>query len=172
MCDLDRDCVDDAYCSDDHSCVALEALGGACRTDKQCDFGLACTGATTFDKGACRKLPALGERCPYERCADINARCNSSGVCIAIGLPGDNCTTDAECSQFALCDATQGKCIAMPTLGQPCVSQCAGDAFCGNGTCITPLENADECGADNECASQVCAEGPIFDACAPRPLCI
>lgn len=169
-CMVDRDCVDDAFCSTEKKCVALAKAGAACRADRQCVFGLACVGATPSEAGACRALPALGESCPYDRCADINARCNASGTCVAVGLPGASCASDVECSQYARCSGSI--CVDVPTLGMPCDSICGGEAFCDNGTCVAPLENSTPCNADGECASQLCVEGPIFAACATSPVCI
>jgi hypothetical protein len=168
-CTAATDCVDTAYCGDGGICRALETLGAPCTTDRTCAFGLGCVGATPLQAGACRDLPSIGDRCPYDRCADINARC-ANGTCVALGLQGDACTTSSDCTAFHECNS--GECSALPSLGMPCTLNCAGDSSCRNGICAAPLQEGDPCGADNECESQLCAEGPIFDVCASRPVCI
>lgn len=167
-CATSADCSQPAYCNDDKLCHALESNGGPCVRDNQCASGLGCVGSTPQQAGACRKLPGLNEACPYGRCADIGARC-ISGTCAPAGLPGSECTTDGDCSEYAECDS--GRCAAIPALGMPCTLSCAGAAFCSNGTCAEPLSSGDKCLADNECESSLCEEGPIFDACAPALVC-
>jgi hypothetical protein len=161
-CQRHDDCVDGLYCGADGACANLVAANAACTSDVACDIGLACV------SGLCRALPHVGQACPYGRCAEVGARC-ASGTCTTVGLAGDACTDDSECSQYARCDS--GRCTEIPSLGMPCDGRCSGDAFCKNGACRTPLENGQPCGAYNECASQLCAEGPIFDVCAERPVC-
>jgi hypothetical protein len=161
-CQRHDDCIDGLYCAIDQTCTRLGAANASCTSDVGCDIGLACV------SGICRGLPRMGEACPYGRCADIGARCASS-ICVPVGLPGVSCVDDSECSQYGRCDS--GRCIDIPGLGMPCDGRCAGVAFCMNGVCAMPLENGEPCGAFNQCASQLCAEGPIFDVCAERPVC-
>ena len=42
--------------------------------------------------GNCKKLPVLGELCPYQRCAALAAYCDASTHCAPLGLPGAPCT--------------------------------------------------------------------------------
>ena len=169
-CILDAQCAEGAACAKDGRCRALAVAGGSCDRDVECDVGLACVGATEFQTGTCRPLPAIGEACPYQRCAEIGARCRD-GVCAPVGLPGDPCTTATDCSVYAECDAG-GICRDYPTLGQSCSTACAGDAWCREGSCVPPRENLEQCGADNECASLFCDVGPLFDYCTDLPVCI
>lgn len=169
-------CVAGAACATDDTCHALAAMGDACRADGECAIGLACIGATELQAGNCRALPKLGESCPYQRCAEIGARCEA-GTCVAVGLAGDACTDDSACSEFYTCDATQ-HCARLPGLGEACTGRCAGEAYCdldpsgsGAGTCRSPQPNAAPCSADDQCATQYCEEGPIFDQCAQPALC-
>jgi hypothetical protein len=173
-CELDRDCVADTFCGNDQICHPLVTEGGLCDDDRECDYHLGCIGPTELMPGNCRVLPLLGESCPYQRCAELGAVCNASHVCVAVGLPGTPCASGDDCSPLARCDTTAGVCTEVPRLGEPCTFTCAGESFCdvnGSKTCIAPRANTEPCSSDAECASLYCAEGPVFDACAVRPLC-
>ncbi len=175
QCANNGDCTDDEFCAMDMTCHALGKSGDTCFNDVQCDFGLACAG-TGFPK-SCVTAAATGSACPDARCADIGAAC-PSGTCVAAGLPGANtaCTADSDCSIYALCDtAGSHVCVAYPTLGMACDPRgCAGDAFCDSMTmkCTTPLAAQAPCTGDFDCESEVCVEGPVFDDCQARPVCI
>ncbi len=171
LCDLEVGCVDGAFCGADKLCHALGAIGGACDADLHCAPGLACIGATDLQAGACRPLPKIGESCPYQRCAEIGARCAGQS-CVKVGITGDACTTDTDCSEFHLCDPASRRCTDTPTLGETCTGRCAGEAWCeAAGMCRAPQPNAAPCTADDQCATQYCAEGPVFDACAQPAIC-
>jgi hypothetical protein len=172
-CTLDDDCVDDAFCGDDLFCHPLGGEGALCHSDRQCEFGRGCISPTELMPGNCRALPRVGETCPYMRCAELGAACKS-GMCVALGLPGAACVSDADCSQFAECDMTTSTCIATPRLGERCSIQCAGEAWCDfmvTGECLPPKEVSEPCRSDDQCLSLDCVEGPIFDFCAPRSAC-
>lgn len=170
-------CVAGAACATDGTCHALAAMTGECHADLECAPGLACIGATDLQAGACRALPKIGEPCPYQRCAEIGARC-ASGTCIAVGLTGDACADDSACSEFYTCDVATSRCARLPGLGESCTGPCAGEAYCdiettgsSAGLCRSPQANAAPCSADDQCATQYCEEGPIFDQCAQPALC-
>lgn len=174
-CVPDTGCIEGAFCGADMHCHALGAMSAACDQDLHCAVGLACIGATELQAGACRPLPKLGEPCPYLRCAEIGARCDGV-TCVPVGITGAPCANDTECSEFHRCEPTTQRCVDLPTLGQPCYGRCAGEAWCDTstsnvGTCRTPQPNAVPCTASDQCASQYCEEGPIFDACAEPALC-
>jgi len=172
-CEVSADCVVDAYCAPEGVCQRLVGEGGSCDVDGDCDYGLACIGASELMPGNCRAMPLVGESCPYLRCAEIGATCNASHVCVPLGLPGAACASAADCSPFARCDVASGTCADVPTLGQACEGTCAGEAFCeaGSKTCVAPLANTTPCTSDNQCASLFCGEGPVFDACADQQAC-
>lgn len=163
-CDSDIDCFEESYCTTSHACAPLEHELAPCTRDAACDFGLACV------SGTCRRLPPVGEACPYDRCADIGARCDASHRCVALGLPGAQCATSADCSPYSNCGAA-GVCEPIPLLGMPCTNQCAGNAACVGGNCVAPLENGAPCNTSTECESGLCAEGPLFYACTEAPTC-
>jgi hypothetical protein len=169
-CTTDEECVGEAFCSRQGLCSPLAARGQPCRLDAHCDHGLACIGATELEDGACRALPLLGESCPYGRCAELGATCSDAGLCVPTSLPGAPCATGSDCSPFSVC-GPGGVCIDVPRLGERCDFECAGEAWCSNGTCIAPLENTTPCSADNQCASLYCQEGVVFESCADRPIC-
>ncbi|MBA3454252.1 MAG: hypothetical protein H0T42_14260 [Deltaproteobacteria bacterium] len=175
-CDADQHCGDDAYCGTDHVCRELASTGMACALDSHCTAGLACIGATELQLGACRTLPLLGDACPYLRCAEVGAVCNPAQICVAVGIAGAPCTVDADCSEFRSCDPATSLCTDTPQLGMPCRGRCAGEAWCpldgsSLGTCAAPQENTAPCFSNDQCASQFCAEGALFDTCAARAVC-
>ena len=172
-CEIDAQCVVDAYCHKSKTCRARVGESMSCDDARGCDFGLACIGVTELQPGSCRKLPLIGNACPYMLCAEINATCSSDFTCIAMSLPGDSCTTDASCSPFAQCNETSGVCIETPGLGEACDGYCAGESWCdtSTNTCVAPLADGAMCSADNQCASTDCFEGPAFDQCNATAVC-
>lgn len=166
------DCFDTEYCSRDHVCSPLESELAPCISDAACDFGLACIGASSIEPGTCRKLPAIGQACPYQRCAEVGAKCGPNGMCIRLGLPGDTCADDTDCSPYSACNQATRTCEAIPVLGMACEDRCAGNAACANGTCVSPLENGARCTSNSDCQGGLCAEGPLFYACTDAPTCI
>lgn len=172
ICVADLDCFPDAYCASTMTCQPLVGVGGECRSDRQCGYGLGCIGANQFMPGNCRKLPLLGEPCPYMRCAEIGAYC-SGGTCMARGLPGAVCESNADCSPFMECSESK-VCAALPRLAEPCTSRCAGESTCNvdTGRCEAPRADGELCTSGDQCESLVCVDGPAFESCIPAPVCI
>lgn len=175
-CDTSPECVA-GFCTADHVCQPLLAENATCMSDDQCDYGLACVSPTPSVPGDCKPLPHLGEACPYQRCADINLRCDlATTTCVAVGLPGDPCNAHGDCSLLAECDMTNHVCIELPTLGMPCDYACAGESWCNFnglpvGTCTEPQPNGTPCEESDKCLSQNCKPGTIFDSCQDFPIC-
>ncbi len=172
-CTDDRNCVVGTYCNADKKCRTLEPVGSPCLDDGQCAYDLGCIGAGV-DPGTCRPLALIGESCPYLRCSEIGALCSGAQTCVSSG-PGAACSGDGECSFYGLCDGTRNICAAVPTVGQPCITRCAGESWCDHEAttpiCAAPLEDAAACMTDEACESRLCEEGPVFDYCAPAPVC-
>ena len=170
-CHRDIDCAD-GFCGVDAHCHARIAAREMCTRDEECDFDLACIGATELEPGRCRDVPLVGEACPYMRCAEIGATC-AGGTCRAVGLAPTPCATSAECSPYGECNPA-GTCGELPVLGQPCTVSCSRDAWCDTdaGSCAALLPDTSPCGAGNQCESLFCEEGPVFDACAEPTICI
>jgi hypothetical protein len=169
-CHRDLDCAD-GFCGSDTRCHPRVAAREMCMRDEECDFDLACVGATDLEPGRCRDLPLIGEPCPYLRCAEIGATC-VDGACAPHGLAGTACTTAADCSPFSEC-APSGTCAELAQLGEPCTTACARDAWCdaAEGRCVALMPNGSPCEADDQCESLYCEEGPVFDACTERVIC-
>lgn len=170
-CNRDHDCAD-GFCGADAHCHARLAAREMCTRDAECDFDLACVGATDLEPGRCRDLPVMGEACPYMRCAEIGATC-VTGACVAVGLAGATCSGPADCSPYSEC-ASSGTCAELPRLGEACTTGCSRDAWCDveNGRCSPLMPNGSPCGAGNQCESLYCEESSVFDACADLPVCI
>ena len=172
-CTTDAECAAPLTCGVSGTCAPAGAEGSPCRRDSQCGTGTGCT-AVTLDPGVCRKLPALAEVCPYQRCADLSTRCDGT-TCVS-NRPGEPCNSDAACNTYSRCDAIMSRCVAQPVLGEPCETRCEGDSFCDRssnsvGVCTAPFANGTPCDTADQCTSDVCAEGPLFDACSEPQHC-
>jgi len=170
------DCVADSYCGTDDACHALGQAGAQCYIDAECDYGLRCAGSAPGT--TCQQAGTLGNACPSGQCAEIGSVCDASGTCVAAGLPGSDaaCMSDADCSIYAICDATMHVCVAYPMLGMTCDNHgCAGEAYCNMtvmpAVCAQPLDDTMPCDFDGDCATYYCYEGPAFDECEDRPVC-
>jgi hypothetical protein len=168
-CQVDANCTN-GYCTKSKQCAPRVTEGKICDDTRACDFGLACIGLTDLQAGNCRRLPLIGESCPYLQCAELAGTCVNF-TCLALGLPGEPCTADDECSPFAQCDETRNVCIDTPTLGMACDVYCAGEAWCDASVCVAPRADGDMCSADNQCLSTDCIEGLVFDVCNPTAVC-
>jgi hypothetical protein len=177
-CARTRDCAADLVCATDRTCHALAKAGEPCGSDRECGDGLGCINPLSTMPGTCRALPHAGEPCPYLRCADENVQCDEAKThtCVALGLPQAPCATAADCSPYMECDATTLKCRELPSLGMPCTTACQGESYCllgaSGGTCSTPQANGALCESRNDCASNYCFVGPVFDNCTDAPACI
>jgi hypothetical protein len=174
-CARNVDCID-GYCDVDHTCHGLGEAEAICLNDDQCGYDLACVSPSPSIPGNCKKLPHLGDLCPYQRCADLGTNCDASLHCVALGLPGAACAAQGDCSPFAECDVARHVCIELPTLGMPCDVACAGEAWCNFGgqavgTCSAPQPNGTPCENADECTSQNCKPGTVFDSCQDYPIC-
>ena len=164
-------CGEDAFCAPDSTCTPLHGVGQSCDQQDDCNFGLACIGATDLQSGACRELAALGGQCPYQQCAEIGVVCSPSFTCVPAGLSGSACTRAEDCSRYSLCDTTRSVCMNTPTLGMPCTIRCAGTSWCDGTMCAVPLDLNEPCGANDQCATTFCDEGPVSDYCATTAVC-
>ena len=101
-------CGDDAQCAGMYckkppnqvcgACGTRTAIGDACQSDDECDFGLACA------NGGCVPLVGLGASCAAAPCAAPNF-CNSAQLCEAPRSAGLPCTRTL--SGGSECDVTQ-----------------------------------------------------------------
>jgi hypothetical protein len=90
-------------------------------------------------------MPGHGEACT-EVCANIGDYCKN-GVCTQVGLLGDACASNDDCSQFYECDGSH---------------------------CITPMfdpqmPNGGQCQSSLDCTSHYCGNDNL---CADPPTCI
>ena len=91
----------------------------------------------TVQGAICTLKLAIGASCQNEACVD-GAFCNaSSGKCAPVYGAGNACTSASACGTGASCAPTaSGKllCGPIPTLGAPCLTDCATGLYCENGT--------------------------------------
>jgi hypothetical protein len=168
-------CVEGSYCDFTSStCAPLFTAGTACTQSFQCAYGTGCIGSPK----QCQSLPKLGDPCPDQQCRDDGLVCNASGVCARLGLPGDACTTDADCSHFYGCSPSHVCGVRDP--GGACMSSSdcfEADTYCAipngqtAGTCQPPQANGALCGDDRECASDTCDDNGTPMTCIPEPAC-
>lgn len=158
-------CAGDAYCGLDSTCHAPLPQGAAC-SDEPCARGLYCKGRTATTSGACTPYPHLGEPCETV-CAEVNAVC--LGTCVAAGVLGDACVSDAQCSSYYTC--TAGQCALMPTRGMPCTRTCGDESWCNSDVCDAQKANGAACLRNDECLSHYCARTNATGSCADVPLC-
>jgi hypothetical protein len=159
-------CVDGAFCNASGTCQALLPRGAAC-SDEVCTYGLYCEGLTPTTTGTCTPFPHLGDACE-SYCAEVNAVC-LGGRCVAVGVLGDTCTSDAQCSGFYTC--TTGTCSLMPTRGMPCTRSCSDASWCNGTTCEAQKPNGSTCARSEECLSHWCERTNANGTCTDVPLC-
>jgi hypothetical protein len=151
-----------------------------CRSQAECDYGLACVGNGSADSGNCVKLPKLGEACTFF-CSEFGAVCDpTSKKCVKVVLGGEACLGDftgSNCSQLYECDA--GRCSGGVALGATCNpgDHCADRfAFCDvaagavTGTCVLPKTNGAQCELDEDCDSFRCDDATLL--CVDEPVCM
>jgi hypothetical protein len=129
-CEDDRQCEEDAYCTDylvrpdlnRKFCNAIPALGGFCPLWKTssgpeywCRPGLICVFPDPRQSGTCVLPPVNSQPCqpvcasPDEqppckaRCGELWEAC-VAGICETVGLEGDACDGNAPCSPYLQCD--------------------------------------------------------------------
>lgn len=108
------ECRDELFCDGDlgqpGTCHRKLAVGGACRSNIECEDGMDCPGARPQDgvRGTCQPAPRQGEPCGTRPCA-----------------PG------------LVCSSTTYTCVATVRLGEPCADNdaCYFSGICLDGTC-------------------------------------
>ncbi|HEY0881867.1 MAG TPA: Dickkopf N-terminal cysteine-rich domain-containing protein [Archangium sp.] len=112
-----------------------------CELAADCASGFTCT-ATLSSCGACRALPAVGERCEPTSAPCHRAFCADEGdggrTCVAWAPVGALCTLSAQCDP----DTTRGCASMLDDAGVrtcepkfPDGTACLGDTFCTSGFC-------------------------------------
>jgi hypothetical protein len=176
MCSTSGDCTDDSFCDFSLNvpvCTALKPSGAACQATSQCAYGLGCAGAT------CKPLPKLGEPCPDGVCRDAGNYFNAAGTCAQIGLAGDACTSNDDCSPFYPCDTTTMTCTQGPQTGEACAmgQRCFdADTFCDTSaaapTCVTRRPDGGTCTSNSQCESHNCDQTGSAGTCTEEAVCI
>lgn len=157
-------CASGLYCDNTARCATLKPAGSVCVDNRECGYGLGCTGSTTR---TCAALPAAGQPCPDGLCRDYGNRCITSttvATCVKVGVTGAHCTTYSECSDYYPCDYNTMQCKALPAIGESCASsyQCfADDAYCDQTTttCKVGKSDGSTCASPTECISGMCSAG-------------
>ena len=171
-CESSNDCASGSYCSA-AVCAALKPAGSMCIQTGECAYGLGCAGQPRV----CKVLPTAGEPCPDGQCRDEGTYCAAPGmICAKVGLPGDACTTRADCSQFYSCDATM-HCSEGAHEGQACnaMTRCADlGNFCDTTAmiCKPPQPIGAACTSDTQCESNFCDGMAGMRTCQVEPICI
>jgi hypothetical protein len=182
-CSVDEDCELGDSCTGS-GCAPLIGSGQECSSSNSCAFGLLCASPGIGQGGTCVTAPTIGQPCAMGQCGDIGARCDgSSGMCVALGLPGEPCATEIECGEDEVCTAGSAgsagsamTCAPAPALGEPCVDTCLPGSWCdpntAGGQCVAPIANTTMCTDPLQCQSGYCADGQFAETCIDEPVCI
>lgn len=151
-------------CKDSAECTVegTQCIGGLCVAG--CDFSYQCGAGKVCDNGACvlecsetTACTANGYKCDKGVCVPDpqNPECSAQKPCEAgsqicvDGFCTTSCTTNTDCQQGDICDATTGSCIVDPSPKPVCSdsSQCTGvGQQCGaDGYCHYPCTTLAEC---------------------------
>lgn len=172
-CLMNTQCVD-SYCDfTSNTCLAIKPIGATCTASREC-------GADVCANQVCTKRPGPGEACNN---GTVGGQCNLIGytcsptslTCVPVGLSGDPCTSQSECSEVYNCGPS-GTCVLGPRLGETCgeiEGNCIDNSYCDFSTlkCTAPKPDGAACDADNECQSDVCDSGGT-NTCVTEPICI
>jgi hypothetical protein len=106
-CFFDSGCEVGLFCVESLGGRRGGTLGGTfseCLYHSDCEAGLVCAG------GECAEAIGPGLSCEFSDVCDGGYGCGFvTGTCIALGGPGDPCTTSLECQ--GRCDTTLGECV-------------------------------------------------------------
>jgi len=165
-CDSSSDCSQ-SYCDFNSStCAPYKPLGSACQGSNECAQG-GCLSQM------CTLLPDTGQACgtaTTAACRNIGDVCSTTSMtCVKVGLSGDPCTSERDCSELYYCDTTM-HCKVGPLLGDPCTGQCAGASYCDGTSCVARKPNNSTCQGDEECTSHNC--DTTTSVCTAVPVCI
>lgn len=122
--------------------------------------GEACTHTCTQD-GASTSCFGSGGGGDVERQCYSNdgGYCDAMGMCAALKVEGEACTSSTECVDTLRCDTDAGACAPRLPEGESCFGdECAEGLFCGGEPrACTALKAIDEaCEFSDECASGAC----------------
>lgn len=162
-------CEPGTYC-DGKICFVPGAAGAPCTETIDCGPTLNCG-----SNGTCVHPPALGQPCAIggdAQCGALGAVCNTAGICVAGGLPGDSCA-DHPCEYAYLCGSA-GVCEDEPGAGSACAPNqvCAPGAYCDGSACQPLLPNGSPAACSDDCESGVTTEGSDGGAiCVPFQVC-
>jgi hypothetical protein len=171
--------------------LPADTAGKACAADTECAPGTCATMVEGLDG---MPLAAPGGYCMGSCMA--SAECGAGGTCVpglttgGAGLCYDMCSGDMDCRQGYLCGPLTSTCRPAPPTDQLTDNQaglaCAGDAECGDGTCLTMRLSGEpfpggycsgaclmdsHCGVGGVCWRAGGAAGRCYDACAADPDC-
>jgi len=167
-CESRSNCVDSFCESTTLVCTAYRALGEACQDTDECQTGVC--------NGVCTALPDTGEACAQAGqgyCRKIGDLCSPTTMkCKPLGLSGDACTADGECSPIYNC-GTGGTCVLRPRVGEMCGQgrdNCIDKSFCNDGgICQAPQADGATCTSNRQCINS-CDSTTM--TCATEPVCI
>ncbi len=174
---LGESCLDNARCVDSFCddtttvCTAYRANGAACAFGGECESN-SCIGQV------CTARANTGQACgtTVAGCRLIGDRCDAASMtCKNVGLLGDACAAENECSTIYTCDTTSSTCKLGPQLGESCAAtpNCLGSTYCDETTveCTARKVDGQPCDDDTQCASRTCDVAGT-GTCMTPPICI
>jgi hypothetical protein len=169
-CLTDRRCVN-SFCDDaTNLCTAYLADGAACAESEQC------TSYSCFND-VCQARARTGETCGTDLrpCLLIGDHCSDTTMtCTPLGLGGDACTEDEDCSPIYHCETATSTCVLLPRTGESCAEtqDCLDRNTCDETTliCVAPKADGQPCDFDLDCDSRHC--DATTSTCVTPPVCI
>ena len=193
-CQQDVDCATSAYCAQ-NACVPKQALGAACKEDRECGSGhcadgvccnAACSGQCEAcdESGACIAVtgapvsprPACSAGTSGKPCAASQCDGSDRKSCAGYAGPSVSCrasqcingeeTLAASCDGTGACPAAQTRaCLPFVCDGDACATTCSGDEGCAKGFRC----KAGSCVPQASCADDDTVLSPTGEtvACAP-----
>jgi hypothetical protein len=134
------------------------AVGGSCGNSNEC--AQPATGDVSCDTGVCRLDTTLGSMGTVHAAAGqpcsstCNGTANSYGCSGAVVSGDAGPTTNASCWIQDGVFCSNGMCVALPAIGQPCGggNYCAVNAHCQSGTCVADVATG-PCTSNDTCVS-------------------
>jgi hypothetical protein len=161
-------CFQSSDCVDPNQGCAQSGCGQTCQTGgapgQPCLFSFNfsyCNTGYCDSTNVCRAWVGTGSPCPTGfECDPSSTTCNNSGQCVALPGLNQSCVPQPynTCAAAYFCDPVAMRCLANPTLGQPCspLGTCAAGLWCDSGNTGTCLKLVAQGGSCNTATPQQC----------------
>ncbi len=127
--------------------IPTGASGGVCRMGRALGEScgvlptgspIRCAPRLSCIDGLCGEGGAEGDPCSAARPCGARSWCDT-GVCVPSRVPGETCSAESDCPEGFGC---AGTCVALPSVGQPCLDGRCWIGRCSGGTCVAASDGA------------------------------